>query len=53
MNTAIVLAGGSGKRMHSEIPKQYMQLNGKPVIYYSLKALNMWMRLFLLQQRNI
>ena len=50
MNTAIVLAGGSGKRMHSEIPKQYMQLNGKPVIYYSL---NMWMRLFLLQQRNI
>lgn len=38
MNTAIVLAGGSGKRMHSEIPKQYMQLNGKPVIYYSLKA---------------
>ena len=38
MNTAIVLAGGSGKRMRSEIPKQYMQLNGKPVIYYSLKA---------------
>lgn len=38
MNTAIVLAGGSGKRMHSDIPKQYMLLNGKPVIYYSLKA---------------
>ncbi len=38
MNTAIVLAGGSGKRMNSDIPKQYMLLNGKPVIYYSLKA---------------
>lgn len=38
MNTAIVLAGGSGKRMNSEIPKQYMMLDGKPVIYYSLNA---------------
>ena len=38
MNTAIVLAGGSGKRMNSDIPKQYMLLKGKPVIYYSLKA---------------
>ena len=38
MNTAIVLAGGSGKRMNSDIPKQYMMLKGKPVIYYSLKA---------------
>lgn len=38
MNTAIVLAGGSGKRMNSDIPKQYLLLSGKPVIYYSLKA---------------
>ena len=38
MNTAIVLAGGSGSRMNSSIPKQYMMLNGRPVIYYSLKA---------------
>ena len=35
MNTAIVLAGGSGRRMNSDIPKQYMMLKGKPVIYYS------------------
>lgn len=35
---AIVLSAGSGSRMHSEIPKQYMQLAGFPVIYYSLKA---------------
>lgn len=38
MNTAIVLAGGKGSRMKSDIPKQYMELSGKPVIYYSLKA---------------
>ena len=36
--TAIVLAAGSGKRMSSDIAKQYMDLNGYPVIYYSLKA---------------
>lgn len=33
---AIVLAGGKGSRMKSEVPKQYMQLNGRPVLYYSL-----------------
>ena len=36
--TAIVLSAGSGRRMHSEIPKQYMDLCGYPVLYYSLKA---------------
>jgi 2-C-methyl-D-erythritol 4-phosphate cytidylyltransferase len=36
--TAIVLAAGSGSRMHSDIPKQYMLLRGKPLIYYSIKA---------------
>lgn len=36
--SAIVLSAGSGSRMKSDIPKQYMDLNGKPVIYYSLKA---------------
>lgn len=36
--TAIVLSAGSGSRMNSEIPKQYMDLCGYPVIYYSLKA---------------
>jgi 2-C-methyl-D-erythritol 4-phosphate cytidylyltransferase len=35
---AIVLSAGVGSRMKSEIPKQYMDLVGKPVIYYSLKA---------------
>jgi 2-C-methyl-D-erythritol 4-phosphate cytidylyltransferase len=36
--TAIILAGGKGSRMHSEIPKQYLDLNGKPVLYYSLEV---------------
>lgn len=35
---AVVLSAGSGKRMNSDIPKQYMNIAGKPVIYYSLKA---------------
>ena len=35
---AIVLSAGSGSRMKSQIPKQYMELKGYPVIYYSLKA---------------
>ncbi len=36
--TAIVLAGGRGSRMNSDIPKQYMPLGKKPVLYYSLQA---------------
>lgn len=36
--SAIVLSAGVGSRMKSDIPKQYMDLLGKPVIYYSLKA---------------
>ncbi len=37
-SAAIVLAAGSGKRMGSDIPKQFLLLKDKPVIYYSLKA---------------
>lgn len=36
--TAIVLAAGKGSRMQSDIPKQYMELKGYPVLYYSLKT---------------
>ena len=36
--TAIILAGGSGKRMNSTVPKQYMTLAGKPLLYHALRA---------------
>ena len=38
-HTAIVAAAGNGSRMHTDIPKQYLELAGKPVLYYSLSAL--------------
>ena len=36
--TAVVLAAGSGSRMHSSVPKQFMELEGKPLIWYALEA---------------
>ncbi len=39
-NTAIILAGGRGNRMNSQIPKQYLEVNGYPVLYYSLNIFN-------------
>lgn len=36
--TAIILAAGKGSRMLSETPKQFMEISGKPLIYYSLKT---------------
>lgn len=35
---AVVLAGGRGSRMNSDIPKQYLMLKDRPVLYYALKA---------------
>ena len=35
---AIVLAAGSGKRMKSQVHKQYLIIQDRPVLYYSLKA---------------
>lgn len=34
--TAIVLAAGSGSRMKNKTKKQFMEIKGKPVIWYSL-----------------
>ena len=34
---AVVLAGGSGSRMNTKTAKQYLPLNGKPLIYYALR----------------
>ena len=36
--TAIVLAAGQGKRMNSSIQKQFLEIKGYPVLYYSLKC---------------
>ena len=36
--TAVVLAAGRGSRMHSSVPKQFMKLKGKPLIWYALQA---------------
>lgn len=35
---AIVLAAGKGSRMGSQIQKQYLELEGHPLLYYSLEA---------------
>ena len=35
---AVVLAAGQGKRMGTETAKQYLLLDGKPVLYYALQA---------------
>ena len=37
--TAIVLAAGNGSRMKSGVAKQYIMLNGKPLIWYALHAI--------------
>lgn len=39
MNVALLLSGGRGSRIGSEIPKQYIEVNGVPIIYYALKTL--------------
>ena len=36
--TAIVLAAGQGRRMGSAVQKQYIELEGKPLIYYTLQT---------------
>lgn len=37
--TAILLAAGSGKRMQSDVAKQFMLLDGKPLIWYALHTI--------------
>jgi 2-C-methyl-D-erythritol 4-phosphate cytidylyltransferase len=34
---ALIVAGGSGKRMGADIPKQYLELAGKPVLMHTLE----------------
>jgi len=35
---ALIVAGGKGERMNSDIPKQFIEINGKPVLMYTIEA---------------
>ena len=37
MTSVIILAGGKGKRMGSTVSKQFIEIKGKPILYYTLK----------------
>lgn len=41
MNVALILSGGTGTRLGSDIPKQYIEVGGKPVISYCMETLSM------------
>jgi len=36
--TAIIVAGGKGIRMQADIPKQFLELNGKPILMHTLEV---------------
>jgi len=37
-NIAIIFAGGAGKRMNAKsMPKQFLELHGKPILIYTLE----------------
>lgn len=38
MNIALLTAAGSGARMHQDIPKQFLHVNNKPIIIYTMEA---------------
>lgn len=38
MNIAMIIAGGVGLRSHQDIPKQFINVNNKPIIIYTLEA---------------
>ena len=35
---AVIVAGGNGTRMNSTIPKQFLLLKGKPILYYTIQT---------------
>lgn len=37
MNIAIIFAGGSGVRMGAGVPKQFLEINGKPILIHTLQ----------------
>lgn len=41
MNVALLLSGGLGTRLQSEVPKQYIEVGGRPVISYCIERLSL------------
>ena len=37
-HSAIIVAGGSGRRMGATVPKQFLQLTGEPILFHSIRA---------------
>lgn len=37
MNVAVILSGGIGSRMKSDIPKQYIEIDNRPILFYCLE----------------
>ena len=40
MNIALILSGGTGTRMGTDIPKQYIEVCGKPIISYCIECIS-------------
>ncbi len=38
MNVGLIIAGGVGQRMNMSVPKQFIEVNGKPIMIYTLEA---------------
>lgn len=41
MNIALILSGGTGTRLETDIPKQYLKVHGKPILSYCLELFSM------------
>lgn len=40
MNVAVLTAGGIGSRAHQDLPKQFLTVENKPILIYTLEALS-------------
>ena len=44
---ALIVAGGNGKRMNSEIPKQFLLLHNEPILIHTLKRFSHFEKIIL------
>lgn len=49
MNIALILSGGTGTRLGADIPKQYIEVEGKPIISYGIECLSKHSRIDAIQ----